>query len=321
MTPAFYNACLSPSTFFLTGIPQLEAVHAWLSLPFGSLYIMAVLGNCTILFLIKAEPGLHQPMYLFLSMLAVTDLVLSSSTLPKLLAIFWFDHKEIGFHSCLLQMFVIHSFATVESGIFLAMAYDRYVAICAPLRHRAILTHSAVVKIGATALLRGFLYISPLPLLARRLTRYHTNIIAHSYCEHMAVAMLSCEDTSISNIYGMVIGFLILIIDSLGIGVSYVLILRAVMNLDTAEARLKSFSTCSSHICAILAFYVPIAVSSLIHRFGHQVSPPAHILLANFYLIFPPVLNPIVYTARSKEMQRKLANTLSWARRQARRLL
>ncbi|XP_063160840.1 olfactory receptor 52M1-like [Candoia aspera] len=321
MTAASYNACLSPPAFVLLGIPQLEAVHAWLSIPFGFLYLLAMLGNCTLLFVIRAEPGLHQPMYLFLSMLAVTDLVLSSSTLPKLLAIFWFSSKEIGFHACLLQMFVIHSFATVESGIFLAMAYDRYVAICTPLRHKAILTHSAVVKIGVAALLRGFLYISPLPLLVRRLTRYRTNIIAHSYCEHMAVVMLSCEDTSISNIYGMAIGFLILTVDSLGIGVSYVLILRAVMNLDTAEARLKSFSTCSSHICAILAFYIPIAVSSLTHRFGHQVSPPTHILLANFYLIFPPVLNPIVYTVRTKEMQRKLAKTLSWAQRRARGLL
>ncbi|KAG6539441.1 olfactory receptor [Crotalus adamanteus] len=278
---------------------------------YGSMYIMAVLGNCTILFIIKEEPSLHQPMYLFLSMLTVTDLVLSSSALPKLLAIFWFDSKEISFHSCLLQMFTIHSFATVESGIFLAMAYDRYMVICTPLRHRAILTHSTVAKIGVAAVLRSFFYISPLPVLVRRLAHYRTNIIPHSYCEHMAVVMLSCEDTSVSNIYRVTIGFVILSIDSLGIGVSYVFILRAVMNLDTAAARLKSFSTCSSHICAILAFYIPIAVSSLIHRFGHQVSPPTHILLANFYLIFPPVLNPIVYTIRTQVMQRKLIKMLS----------
>uniref|UniRef100_A0A8C5RP28 G-protein coupled receptors family 1 profile domain-containing protein n=1 Tax=Laticauda laticaudata TaxID=8630 RepID=A0A8C5RP28_LATLA len=287
----------SPSTFFLMGVPQLEEVHVWLSIPFGSMYVMAVLGNCTILFIIKEEPTLQQPMYLFLSMLAVIDLVLSSSALPKMLAIFWFVSKEIDFHSCLLQMFTIHSFATVESGIFLAMAYDHDVAICTPLRHKTFLTSSTVAKIGVAAVLRGFFYISPLPLLVRRLTCNPTNIIAHSYCEHMAVVMLSCDDTSISNIYGVTIGFVILITDSLGIGVSYVFILWAVMNLDTAEARPKSFSTCSSHICAILAFYIPTAVSSL---FGHQVSPPTHILLANFYLIFPPVLNPIVYTVRTQ---------------------
>ncbi|XP_028581526.2 olfactory receptor 52M1-like [Podarcis muralis] len=319
--PAFYNACVSPSTFSLTGIPQLEAAHVWISIPFCSMYVMAMVGNCTILFIIRDEPNLHEPMYLFLSMLAVIDLVLSSSTMPKLLSIFWLGNKDIAFHSCLLQMFVIHSFATIESGIFLAMAFDRYVAICTPLRHRTILTHSVVAKIGLAAALRGFLYIAPLPLLAHRYTYYHTNIIAHSYCEHMAVVMLSCEDISISNIYGMAIGFLVLIVDSLCIGVSYVLIFRAVMSLSTTEARLKTFSTCTSHITAILAFYIPIAVSSLTHRFGHNVAPAAHILLANFYLIFPPVLNPIVYAVRTKEIQRKLAKMLSWSRRRAKGLM
>ncbi|XP_062983870.1 olfactory receptor 52M1-like [Elgaria multicarinata webbii] len=319
--PAFYNACVSPSTFSLTGIPQLEAAYAWISIPFCSMYIIAVVGNCTILLIIKTEPSLHEPMYLFLSMLAIIDLVLSSSTMPKLLGIFWFDDKDISFHACLFQMFVIHSFATIESGIFLAMAFDRYVAICSPLRHKAILTHSAVAKIGAAAALRGFLYIAPLPLLVRRFTYYRTNVIAHSYCEHMAVVMLSCEDISVSNVYGMSIGFLVLIADSLCIGLSYVLIFRAVMSLATTEARLKSFSTCTSHICAILAFYIPIAVSSLTHRFGHNVAPPTHILLANFYLIIPPVLNPIVYAARTKEIRKKMAKILSWARREARGFL
>ncbi|KAL8191411.1 UNVERIFIED_CONTAM: hypothetical protein K2H54_073626 [Gekko kuhli] len=305
--PKPYNECFSPSTFLLTGIPQLEEAHVWLSVPFCFLYLVAVVGNCTILFIVKTEAGLHEPMYLFLCMLAVIDLVLSSSTMPKLLSLFWLGDREIGFHVCLLQMFVIHSFATIESGIFLAMAFDRYVAICAPLRHRTILTHPVVAKMGLAATLRGFLYICPLPLLAGRYTSFHTNVIAHSYCEHMAVVMLSCKDISISNLYGMVIGFLVLIVDSLCIGWSYFLIFRAVMSLATTEARLKAFSTCSSHICAILAFYIPIAVSSLTHRFGHNVPPPAHILLANFYLIIPPVLNPIVYAIRTKEIRRRLA--------------
>ncbi|XP_054830506.1 olfactory receptor 52M1-like [Eublepharis macularius] len=319
--PKSYNECFSPSTFFLTGIPQLEAAHVWLSIPFCLLYVIAVVGNATILFVVKTEASLHEPMYLFLSMLAVIDLVLSSSTMPKLLSIFWLDNREIGFHLCLLQMFVIHSFATIESGIFLAMAFDRYVAICAPLRHKAILTHPIVAKMGLAATVRGFLYICPLPLLIRRYTYFHTNVIAHSYCEHMAVAMLSCEDIAISNLYGVTIGFVVLIIDSFCIGLSYFFIFQTVMSLATVEAHLKTFSTCTSHISAILAFYIPIVVSSLIHRFGHNVAPPAHILLANFYLIIPPVLNPIVYAVRTKEIRRRLAKMWSLGRGEAKNLV
>ncbi|KYO18308.1 olfactory receptor 52M1 [Alligator mississippiensis] len=306
----FSNTCFSPSSFFLTGIPELETTHLWISIPFCSMYIIAILGNFTILFIVKAEQSLHEPMYIFLCMLAVIDLVLSTSTMPKLLSIFWFNTQEINVHACLLQMFFIHSFATIESGIFLAMAYDRYVAICNPLRHKAILTHSIIAKIGLMAVIRGVLYIAPLPLLIKRLTYFRTNVIAHSYCEHMAVVMLACEDITVNNLYGMTIGFLVLIGDSLCIAFSYAMIFRTVFSLSTLEARLKSISTCSSHICAILVFYIPIAVSSLTHRFGWHVAPPIHILLANFYLIIPPVLNPIVYAVRTKEIRRRLYKLL-----------
>ncbi|XP_075404752.1 olfactory receptor 52M1-like [Tenrec ecaudatus] len=303
----FYNACLAPTSFWLTGIPGLESLHIWLSIPFGSMYLVAVVGNVIILAVVRTERSLHQPMYFFLCMLAIIDLVLSTSTMPKLLAIFWFGASNIGLNACLAQMFFIHCFATVESGIFLAMAFDRYVAICDPLRHTSVLTHEVVAYLGLAALLRGVLYIGPLPLLIHlRLPLYRTQIIAHSYCEHMAVVTLACGDTTVNNLYGMGIGFLVLILDSLAITASYVMIFRAVMGLATPEARLKTLGTCGSHICAILVFYIPIAVSSLTHRFGHRVPPHIHILLANFYLLIPPILNPVVYAVRTKQIRERL---------------
>ncbi|XP_039107982.1 olfactory receptor 52M1-like isoform X1 [Hyaena hyaena] len=301
------NACLVPSSFWLTGIPGLESLHIWLSIPFSSMYLVAVVGNVMILVVIKMERSLHQPMYFFLCMLAVIDLVLSTSTMPKLLTIFWFGARNIDRDACLTQMFFIHCFATVESGVFLAMAFDRYVAICDPLRHTLVLTHAVVGRLGLAALLRGVLYIGPLPLMIRlRLPLYRTQIIAHSYCEHMAVVTVACGDTTVNNFYGMGIGFLVLILDSLAITASYVMIFKAVMGLATPEARLKTLGTCSSHICAILIFYIPIAVSSLTHRFGHDVPPHIHILLANFYLLIPPILNPVVYAVRTKQIRERL---------------
>ena len=262
----FHNVCLAPSSFQLTGIPGLESLHTWLSIPFSSMYLVAVVGNATILAVVRVEHSLHQPMYFFLCMLAIIDLVLSTSTMPKLLGIFWFGAGDIGLDACLAQMFLIHCFATVESGIFLAMAFDRYVAICNPLHHTTVLTHTVVGRLGMAALCRGVLYIGPLPLMIRlRLPLYKTRVISHSYCEHMAVVTLACGDSRINNIYGLSIGFLVLILDSVAITASYVMILRTVIGLATPEARLKTLETCGSHICAILIFYVPIAVSSLIH--------------------------------------------------------
>ncbi|KAM9173394.1 uncharacterized protein ACDP82_000495 [Pangshura tecta] len=310
----FNGSCFNPKTFLLIGIPELETLHVLISVPFCSMYVIAILGNCTILFIIKTEPSLHEPMFFFLSMLAVIDLVLSTSTMPKLLGIFWFSYREIGLDACLLQMFVIHSFSAMESGIFLAMAFDRYVAICDPLRHKTVLTNTIVAKIGLVAMIRGVLYISPLPFLVQQYAYYRTNIIAHSYCEHMAVVILVCGDITISNLYGLTTGFLVLLLDSLFIILSYIMILRAVLRLASAGARLKTFSTCISHICAILAFYTPIAASSLTHRFGQNVSPHIHILLANFYLLVPPMLNPIVYGARTKQIRQRVLKMVSLGR-------
>ncbi|XP_008066394.1 olfactory receptor 52M1 [Carlito syrichta] len=308
---SFHNVCSVSSSFRLTGIPGLESLHTWLSIPFGSMYLVAMVGNVTILAVVRVERSLHQPMYLFLCMLAIIDLVLSTSTMPKLLGIFWFGASDISLDACLGQMFLIHCFATVESGIFLAMAFDRYVAICDPLHHSTVLTHMVVGRLGLAALLRGVLYIGPLPLMIRlRLPLYKTHVISHSYCEHMAVVALTCGDSRVNNIYGLSIGFLVLILDSVAIAASYVMIFRAVMGLATPEAKLKTLGTCGSHICAILIFYVPIVVSSLIHRFGHHVPPPIHTLLANFYLLVPPVLNPIVYAVRTKQIRDRFLQIL-----------
>ncbi|XP_021560397.1 olfactory receptor 52M1-like [Neomonachus schauinslandi] len=305
------NACLVPSSFWLTGIPAMQSLHIWLSIPFSSMYLVAVVGNVTILAVIKVERSLHQPMYFFLCMLAVIDLVLSTPTMPKLLANFWFGAHNIDLDACLTQMFFIHCFATVESGIFLAMAFDCYVAICDPLRHTLVLTHAAVGRLGLAALLCGVLYIGLLPLMIRlRLPLYWTQIIAHSYCEHMAIVTLACGNTTVNNLYGMEIGFLILILDSLAITASYAMIFRVVTGLATPEARLKTLGTCSSHICAILVFYIPIAVSSLTHRFGHHVPPHIHILLANFYFLIPPILNPVAYAVHTKQIRERLLHVL-----------
>ncbi|CAM4320566.1 unnamed protein product [Lepidochelys olivacea] len=301
----------NPSTFLLLGIPGLEAAHVWISIPFFAMYAIAVLGNFTILFIVKSEPSLHGPMYYFLCMLAVTDLVLSTSILPKTLSIFWFNLREIDFNACLTQLYFIFCFSGMESGIFVAMAFDRYMAICHPLRHSTILTNPVVAKIGLAVVLRGGMLILPYPLLARRWPYCKTNIIPHSYCEHIAVVKLACADIRISSYYSLSVAFFVIGLDVFFIIMSYTQILKAIFSLPTKDARLKTFGTCGSHLCVILAFYMPTLFSSLMHRFSHNVPLHLHILIANMYLLVPPILNPIIYGVRTKQIRDRLLRLMT----------
>ncbi|KAM7180998.1 olfactory receptor 52K1-like [Macrochelys suwanniensis] len=256
----------NPSIFILLGIPGLEAADIWISIPFCAMYTIAALRNFTILFIVRREPSLHEAMYSFLSMLAVTDLVMSTSTIPKMLSIFWFNSREISFSSCLTQMYFVHCFSAMESRILVAMAFDRYVAICHPLRHSTTLTNSVVAKIGQAVVLRCGIFALPYPFLARRWPYCRTNIIPHFYCGHIALVNLACADIRISSYYGLFDLFSEIGIDVFFIAVSYTQILRAIFRLHTKDARLKTFGTCISHLSAIFALYMPDFFSSLVYR-------------------------------------------------------
>ncbi|XP_039380347.1 olfactory receptor 52B2-like [Mauremys reevesii] len=296
----------NPTTFILLGIPGLETAHVWMSIPFCTMYTVAIFGNFTILFIIKTEPSLHGPMYYFLCMLAITDLVLSTSMVPKMLSIFWFYSREINFSACLTQMYFILSFFLIQSGILVAMAFDRYVAICDPLRHSTTLTNTVVAKISLAVVLRGIMLILPHPFLARRWPYCRTNIIPNTYCEHIAVVKLACADISLSSYYSFSVAFFVISMDVLFIALSYTQILRAIFRLPTKDARLKTFGTCGSHLCVILAFYIPHVFAALTQRFGHNVPLHLRVLMANMYLLVPPMLNPIIYGVRIQQIRDRL---------------
>ncbi|XP_062983858.1 olfactory receptor 52R1-like [Elgaria multicarinata webbii] len=307
MSPTNANDTPShPAFFLLVGIPGLERVQGWIAIPLCAMYVFAALGNSAILYIIKTETRLQEPMYLFLAMLAATDLALSTSTMPKMLAAFWLGSRAIDFHACLAQMFFIHTFSSIESGVLMAMALDRYVAICCPLRHSAILSLPAVVTLGSLILLRGVLLICPFSFLAGRLPYCHRRFIAHSYCEHMAVVKLTCGNSRANVVYGLFVAFVVVGSDVSIIATSYAMILRTVLKLPSHEARLKAFGTCGSHICVILSFYIPALFTFLTHRFGHGVPHHVHIMVAILYLLVPPTLNPIVYGVKTKMIRDRI---------------
>ncbi|XP_036601957.1 olfactory receptor 52H1-like [Trichosurus vulpecula] len=307
----FNISSYNPSSFTLVGIPGLEKFHIWIAIPFCVIYLVAIAGNCVLLYIIAIECSLHQPMFLFLSMLAQTDLILSSTTVPKLLSNLWFHDKKITFSGCLTQMFFLHFSCAVDSATLLAMAYDRYVAICSPLRYTTILTHQVIIKIMLGIIIRSFCVILPVVFLLKRLPFCRTRIIPHTYCEHIGVARLSCADISINIWYGFAVPIMTVVSDIVLIVVSYTIILSAVFHLPSHGARQKALGTCGSHICVILMFYTPAFFSILAHRFGHKVPRHVLILFANFYIVIPPALNPIVYGVKTKQIRDKILLLLS----------
>ncbi|KAB0371086.1 olfactory receptor 52A1-like [Muntiacus reevesi] len=293
-----------PSLFTLIGIPGLESVQCWIGIPFCVMYLIAMIGNALLLIIIKSEPSLHEPMYVFLGMLGVTDIALSTSIVPKMLTIFWFHTPEIYFDSCLLQMWLIHTFEGLESGFLLAMALDRYVAICYPLRHAAIFTPQLVTQVAAMVTLRAAILVTPtLVLIKCRLHFYYTKVISHCYCEHMAIVKLAAEDVRVNKIYGLFVAFTVAGLDLTCITLSYVQIFITVFRLPQKEARLKAFNTCIAHICVFLQFYLLAFFSFFAHRFGSYIPPYIHILFASIYLLVPPFLNPLVYGAKTKQIR------------------
>lgn len=296
-------------TFTLLGIPGLESQHMWLSLPFSSMFLTILIGNGVILFLVATEPTLHTPMYLLLALLMVVDLISALALLPKVLCLFWFNDRDIAPNACFTQMFFIHGASVVRSALLVAMAFDRFVAVCEPLRYNTILSHSLVGRLGLLALMKGVILILPMPLLLQKLTFCHM-VIPHTYCDHMAVVKMACGHTKPNRIYGLFVILLVVGLDLLLIGFSYGLILQAVVRLNSRDATFKALNTCSAHIFVILVTYIPALFSSLTHRIGRNIPPHAHILLANLYLILPSMLNPIIYGIKMKEIRDKVFKCL-----------
>ncbi|XP_069495684.1 olfactory receptor 51G2-like [Ambystoma mexicanum] len=293
------------SSFRLMGFPGNEAGSIWMSLPLSLLYLLSILANCLILFIIRIDHQLSEPMFRLLSLLAANDLALTLSTLPTVLGVFWFQSNQIPFYACLIQLYFMHSLCSLGSAILVAMAFDRYIAICNPLRYASIL-HPIIAKIGLVALVRGAGIHFPIPFLLNRLPYCASNALSHAFCYQSDVMRLACADTTINSMYGLVLVLTTYLLDLVFILFSYAMIQKTVRSRATQEERWKALNTCVSHLCVVLLFYTSLFGLTLAHRYGRNGSPFLLVLMGLALFIVPPALNPKLYSIKNKQIRSAL---------------
>ncbi|XP_028373351.2 olfactory receptor 51V1-like [Phyllostomus discolor] len=309
--PPFSAHDTNSSIFLLTGFPGLEREYPWLSIPFFSIYTMVLSGNCLVLHVIRTEPSLHQPMFYFLAMLALTDLCMGLSTVHTVLGILWGLSQEVSLDACIAQIYFIHGLSFTESGVLLTMAFDRFTAIYNPLRYTSILTNARVIKIGLGILVRSFILIIA-PIVRLKFFHYcHLHVLSHSFCLHQDLLRLACSDIRFNSFYALALVICTLLLDSILILVSYILILHSVLAIASQEEQLKPLQTCVSHISAVLVFYIPVIGLTMVHRFGKHLSPVIHVLMGNIYIIFPPLVNPIIYSVKTPQIRGRIKKWFS----------
>ena len=274
-------------------IPGLEAAHIWISLPFCFMYIIAVVGNCGLMYIISYEEALHLPMYYFLALLSLIDISGCTSFVPNMLHIFCLSLKEIDFNAWLVQMFFIHMLTGMESGVLMLMTLDHSVAICYPLRYSTILTNTTISKVGLVILTWSVLMVIPFTFLIKHLPCCRANLVQHTFVTR-SLAKLPCGNIKINAIYVLKTAILNGGSDIICISLSYTMTLHVVVNLSSADTRHKNFSTWTSHICAIVITYVPAFFNFFTHHFGVcNIPHHVHILIASLDLLLPPTLTPI----------------------------
>lgn len=296
-------------TFLLVGMPGLSAVPSWWTIPLITVYFLSVLGNGTILWIIALEPNLHRPMYFFLFLLSVSDVGLASTLMPTLLGLALADAHAVPASACLLQMFFVHVFSVMESSVLLAMAVDRVLAICRPLHYPTLLTNGDINKIGLAIASRCLGLHLPLPFLLAHMPYCHPQVLTHSYCLHPDMARLACPGA-----WGAVYSFFVVLsamgLDPLIIFFSYGLIGRVLQSLGSSEDRWKACQTCAAHLSAVLLFYVPMILLALIDRLRVPIPQPAHTLLSYVHFLLPPLVNPILYSVKMKEIRERIIKRL-----------
>ncbi|XP_078259046.1 olfactory receptor 52K2-like [Rhinoraja longicauda] len=292
----------SHAEFILQGVPNGEGHHLVIFITFLLVYVVILAANLTIVYLVKTEARMHSLMYYLLCVLSLIDVVLSNVTIPKLLAMYLTGSMVISLRACAAQLFFVYCAALSESTLLVAMAYDRYVAICHPFRYHRLTLPRVLLVAGSVVLLRASCFAAVSALLTGA-TYCRSNYIQNCYCNYGSLSKLACSGTMTSDLITYPLSFLITLPDSSLIGLSYYKIFRAAVSSGKGEARAKALHTCTTHICVLLLFYTSALFEFVMYLVPALFSAELHFVVAITFVIFQPIFNPIIYGVRTAEIR------------------
>ncbi|XP_036916319.1 olfactory receptor 5B12-like [Sturnira hondurensis] len=287
--------------FILVGLTDDLELQVPLFIIFFLIYLITLLGNLGIIMLILLDPRLHTPMYFFLSNLSLVDFGYSSAVTPKVMAAFLTGEKIIPYNACATQFFFFVAFITVENFLLASMAYDRYAAVCKPLHYTTTMTTGVCVHLVIGSYVCGFLNASIHTGNIFRLSFCRSKVVDHFFCDAPPLLALSCSDNYITEmVIFLVVGFNDLF-SVLVILISYLFIFITIMRMHSSEGRQKAFSTCASHLTAVSIFYGTGTFMYLQPSSSHSMHTDK--IASVFYTMVIPMLNPLVYSLRNKEVK------------------
>ncbi|XP_064347896.1 putative olfactory receptor 2B8 [Camelus dromedarius] len=286
--------------FVFLGLSSQPTIRLILFIMFLFFYLLTVVGNVIIIIIIQIEPRLQTPMYFFLTNLSFLDICYTSTNVPQMLSNME-GTKTIPFSNCATQMFFSLSLGMTECVLLGVMAYDRYVAICHPLHYTLIMDQSTCIQLAAISWSSSFLSSMVINILTLSLPYCGPNVLNHFFCEVPSILRLACTDTSLTEMVVFIFSVIIVFIPFLLIVVSYARILLSVLRMRSASGRHKALSTCASHLTVVALFYgtgifMYMRPQSKSSRAGGKI-------IAVFYTVVTPMLNPLIYSLRNQDVK------------------
>ncbi|XP_054844512.1 olfactory receptor 5V1-like [Eublepharis macularius] len=294
--------------FIFLGFSGLPANPTFLFVLFLAAYMAIVVGNLMILILVLADSCLHSPMYFFLSHLSCLDICLSTVVIPKILDNFLHQQNTISYRQCLAQTFFLIGFASCEPVLLAVMAYDRYAAICRPLHYSLLMSKRVCTQLASATWVWGFLHSTIHAALAANLSFCGVNQIPHIFCDVPPLLKIACSDTRVNELTNHITSLFVGLGPFLFIILSYIYILASVLRIRSEGGRSKALSTCASHVIVVTLF---IGNGSLnYNRPSAGYSLEMDTLVSTMFCIVTPMLNPLIYSLRNKEVKGALRKVL-----------